>query len=206
MADTKKEGFVSVDIYFDYLCPYVYRAAIWLKMVKEEIGHKLTVNWRYFSLEQVNSEQGAKWKIWKQPGNYPSRGLWAFRAAEAARRQGEVFFDSLHVVLLEATHEQGRDIADINILIELARGIGLDIGQFQKDINSRGVLARLAKDHTVAVETLGVFGTPTLVFPGEKPVFLKLVAPPPPSDSLDVFDEIRRISEHMQYITEIKRP
>ena len=175
-------------------------------MVKEDTGHNLTVNWKYFSLEQVNSQQGSQWKIWDQPEDYPSRGLWAFRSAEAARRQGEVPFISFHIALLKAKHEQGRDIADINILAEVARRVGLEMSQFQKDLNDRILLAKLAQDHTFAVDTLGVFGTPTLVFPERKPVFLKLASPPPLSESLAVFDEIRHISEKRQYIMEIKRP
>ena len=174
--------------------------------MKEDTGHKLTVNWKYFSLEQVNNQQGSQWKVWEQPEDYPSRGLRAFRAAEAARQQGEVPFSSFHVALLQAKHEQGRDIADINLLIELARDVGLKMVQFQKDLNNRSLLAKLAKDHTVAVDTLGIFGTPTLVFPGRKAVFLKLASPPPPSESLAVFDEIRCIAERRQYIMEIKRP
>jgi predicted DsbA family dithiol-disulfide isomerase len=99
------------------------------------------------------------------------------------------------MVLLKAKHEQGRDIADFDTLIELARDIGLKMAQFQKDLYDNSLISRLARDHTFAVENLGIFGTPTLVFPRGKPVFLKLASPPPPSEGLAVFDEIRRISE-----------
>ncbi len=174
--------------------------------MKEETRQKVTLNWRYFSLEQVNNKQESQWKIWEQPEDYPSRGLRAFWAAEAARCQGEAAFGSYHMALLKAKHEQGRDITDVDTLIELARDIGLETAQFQKDLNDNSLLLRLAKDHTFAVETLGIFGTPTLVFPRGKPVFLKLASPPPPSEGLAVFDEIRCISEQRQYIMEIKRP
>ncbi len=110
------------------------------------------------------------------------------------------------MALLKAKHEQGRDIADVDTLIELANDVGLEAAQFQKDLDDNSLLLRLAKDHTFAVETLGIFGTPTLVFPRGKPVFLKLASPPPPSEGLAVFDEIRCISEQRQYIMEIKRP
>ena len=49
------------------------------------MGAKLTINWKYFSLEQVNNQQGLQWKLGEQPDHYPSRGLRAFWAAEAAR-------------------------------------------------------------------------------------------------------------------------
>ena len=137
MTNPDMNNKVSIDIYFDYLCPYVYNAAIWLQRVQVCMGSKLKINWRYFSLEQVNSEQGPRWKIWEQPTTYPSRGLRAFWAAEAARLQGEEAFDSFHVALLRARHKQNRDIADIAALIEVAENVGLDLTQFQNDITNR---------------------------------------------------------------------
>ena len=170
------------------------------------MGPKLTINWKYFSLEQVNSEQGSQWKVWEQPEDYPSRGLNAFRAAEAARQQGEVAFASFHIALLRARHEQRRDIADKNVLIEVAKSVDLEMPRFQKDLDDRRLLAKLAEDHTFAAETLGVFGTPTLVFPERQAVFVKLPQIPPPDESMAFFAEVRHLAERRQYIQEIKRP
>jgi predicted DsbA family dithiol-disulfide isomerase len=166
----------------------------------------LSINWRFFSLEQVNSQQGPQWKIWEQPEDYPSRGLHAFWAAEAARKQGGNAFDSFHIALLRAKHEQQRDIADVNTLIEVADSVTLDIPRFQKDLANRQLLARLAQDHSFAVDTLGVFGTPTLVFPESQAVFLKMASPPSPEVSLSVFTEVRHFAEERTNIREIKRP
>ena len=169
------------------------------------MGPTLTINWRYFSLEQVNSQQGPEWKIWEQSEDYPSRGLRAFRAAEAARRQGEAAFTAFHFALLKARHEQGQDIADMNTLTQVAESANLEMAQFQKDFSDRKILAKLAEDHTFAVETFGVFGTPTLVFPENQAVFLKM-SPPSPEESLSVFTEVRTFAERRRHIQEIKRP
>ena len=166
----------------------------------------MTVNWKFFSLEQVNSQQGPDWKIWEQPDDYPSRGMRAFRAAQAARNQGEAAFISYHMPLINARHEQRRDIADINTLLELAGNANLDIKRFKKDLDDRQLLNRLADDHTGAIDTLGIFGTPTLVFPEKQAVFLKMSTPPSPEDSLSVFTEIRQLAEQRRNIQEIKRP
>ena len=206
MVKTKMDDTITLDIYFDYRCPYVYRAAVWLQRVKAGIGPKLTINWKYFSLEQVNSQQEPQWKIWEQPENYPSRGLSAFRAAEAARRQGEAVFSSFHIALLRAKHEQGQDIADMNTLTEVAESVDLEMTRFQKDFGDRRLLAKLAEDHIFAAETLGIFGTPTLIFPERQAVFLKMSSPPPPEESLPVFAELRYLAEQRRYIQEIKRP
>ncbi len=205
MVKTEMDDTITLDIYFDYRCPYVYRAAVWLQRVKAGIGPKLTINWKYFSLEQVNSQQEPQWKIWEQPENYLS-GLSAFRAAEAARRQGEAVFSSFHIALLKAKHERSQDITDMNTLIEVAESVDLEMTQFQKDLGDRRLLAKLAEDHTFAVETLGIFGTPTLVFPERQAIFLKMSSPPPPEESLSVFAELRYLGERRRYIQEIKRP
>ncbi len=170
------------------------------------MGSKLIINWRYFSLEQVNSKEGPQWKLWEQVEDYVSRGRRAFRAAEAARRQGEAAFDRFHFSLLRARHVQCRDIADKNTLIEVAESVGLEMTQFQKDLADRRLLTRLAEEHTFAVDNLGVFGTPTLVLAQEQAVFLKLTTPPPPEECLDVFNELYNLAEKRRYIQEIKRP
>ena len=170
------------------------------------MGPKVAINWKFFSLEQANSQQGPGWKIWGQPDEYSSRGLPAFRAAEAARRQGEAVFGSFHIALLRARHEKRQDIADRDTLFRVAEGAGLEMVRFQRDLADRQLLARLAEDHTFAVEALGVFGTPTLVFPEGRAVFLKLSSPPPPRECLSVFTELRRLAEKRGYIQEVKRP
>ncbi|HEU5431193.1 MAG TPA: DsbA family protein, partial [Thermomicrobiales bacterium] len=83
---------MAIDVYYDYACPYVYRGAMWLRDVQAALGSNLKIAWRYFPLEQVNSAEGPDWKLWEQPDNFRSRGLPAFRAAEAARQQGEEAF------------------------------------------------------------------------------------------------------------------
>jgi len=174
--------------------------------VKEGKGNHLTINWRYFSLEQVNSQQEEGWKIWGQPDDYPSRGLPAFRAAQAARNQGEATFDRFHHALLRARHEQRQDIADRNTLLETAQDASLDIARFEKDLNDRRLLDRIAQDHTTAVETMGIFGTPTLVFAEKQAVFLKLSSPPPAEESLAAFNELSHLAGQRRYIQEVKRP
>ena len=169
------------------------------------MGPKLTINWRCFSLEQINSRQEPEWKIWEQREDYPSRGLRAFRAAEAARRQGEAAFYSFHIALLKARHEQRKDIADMGTLTQVAESVNLEMSQFQKDFSDRKLLAKLAEDHTFAVEVLGIFGTPTFVFPENQAVFLNM-SPPLPEDSLSVFNEVRTLAERRRHIQEIKRP
>jgi len=110
------------------------------------------------------------------------------------------------MVLLTARHEQRRDIADINTLTEVAQIVDLDLSRFQKDLSDRQLLAKLAQDHTYAVEQLSIFGTPTLVFAERQAIFLKISPPPPPKECLPFFTELRQLAEHRENVQEIKRP
>lgn len=168
------------------------------------MGPKLVINWRYFSLEQVNNQKPG-WKLWKQDED-KSRGLLAFHAAEAARRQGEDAFYRFHMALLKAKHEQFLNIADRATLLKVGQNTGLEMRRFQEDLADRRLLSRLAEDHTFAAESLKIFGTPTLVFPLNRAIFLKMSDPPPAEDSLDVFSELYHLVERRQYIEEVKRP
>ena len=196
---------IKLDVYFDYLCPYVHRAIVWLEQVKAEMGPNLTISWCYFSLEQSNNKKGAQWKIWEQPENR-SRGLLAFWASEAARQQGEDIFDRFRTALLKARHEQEREIADINVINDVAENVGLNISRFRRDIANRNLLTRLSKDHNFAVNTLGIFGTPTLVFAENQAIFLKLSEVPPDEESLSIFEGLHDLATQKIYIQELKRP
>lgn len=166
----------------------------------------MTINWRYFSLEQVNSGKEPQWKIWEQNEEYISRGLRAFQAAEAARCQSEDAFYHFHYALLRARHEQHRDIADLKVLCEIAASANLKMTNFKTDLRDRPLLAKLAEDHTFAADSLGIFGTPTIVFDHQQTIFLKLRESPPPDHCLVVFDELCQLAQQREYILEIKRP
>jgi predicted DsbA family dithiol-disulfide isomerase len=174
--------------------------------LREAKRPELTINWRYFSLDQVNSREGPGWKLWSQPDDYPSRSLRAFKAAEAARRQGKEAFERYHFALLAARHDQGRNIASPEVLRDVAGTAGLDLGRFEHDLADPSILDALARDHTHAVEAHGVFGIPTLVFPGGYAVYLKISQPVPEEEEESLFDEVLHIATGRPYLMEVKRP
>jgi len=96
---------IKFDVFFDYQCPFVYRAAGLIDAVRRSGDRNLEVRWRYFSLTQVNSKDDG-WTVWDAPASEPVRGRLAFQAAEAARRQGR--FDEMHGALLQARHRDHR--------------------------------------------------------------------------------------------------
>src|SRR2546430_14291427 len=99
---------IKFDIFFDYQCPFVFRASRLVEAVRRSGERNLDVTWRYFSLTQVNSKDEG-WTVWDAPRDQPVRGRLPFSAAEAARRQGRV--EEVHDALLVARH-RGRAATD----------------------------------------------------------------------------------------------
>ncbi len=191
------------EVFFDYFCPFVYRASVLLQNVGRSPGVKLDVTWRYFSLAQVNSKDDG-WTAWEAPESEHVRGRVAFKAAEAARRQDA--FDQLHTPLLEARHRDRLDIDEIEGVERVAVDAGLDLKQFRKDIADPRILDSLERDHLQARNEHGVFGTPTFVFPDGASAYVRLAEAPDAADAPGVFDRLISIVAGEPSILEIKRP
>jgi len=194
---------MKFDLYYDYLCPFVYRTSVLLQNVLDSGERRIDVRWRYFSLTQVNSKD-VGWTIWDAPDAEPTRGRLAFKAAEAARRQEA--FDRFHMPLLRARHVDRADIDDVAVLERVAEDSGLDLDLFRRDFADHTILAALARDHQEAVAEHGVFGTPTFVFEGGPAAYVRLSEAPDPADSLGIFDRLVSIAAAEPRILEIKRP
>jgi predicted DsbA family dithiol-disulfide isomerase len=197
---------IKVEVFYDYGCPYVHAAAVWLDTVKSTLGDRLDVTWRYFPLEQVNSVEGPEWKLWEQPADYKSRGRDAFHGAIAARNQGEDAFQRFHLALLHAKHVEGKEHSKRETLLEAAQMAGLDITRFERDLADRSLLAKIGEDYEFAREEHGVFGTPTFVFPDGSSAYIKMRPAAPAGDAVAVFEDFVKTVQGRSYISEIKRP
>jgi predicted DsbA family dithiol-disulfide isomerase len=194
---------MQLDVFYDYLCPFVYRTSVLLQNVRDSGERELEVRWRYFSLTQVNSKDDG-WTVWDAPDSEHVRGRLAFKAAEAARRQDA--FDDFHMRLLRARHLDRADIDDVAVVERVADESGLDLDRFRNDVADPKILAALSRDHQGAVAEYGVFGTPTFVFPGGATAYVRLSEPPEAPDALRVFDRVVSIAAEEPRILEIKRP
>ena len=165
----------------------------------------MDVEWRYLSLEQINSNEGEGFKIWEQPASYPMRSRWAFRGAEAARKQGKDAFERFHLNLLTARHVDRKELATQDTIFEAAEAAGLDMDQFKKDFEA-ATIDQVGVDHEEGVSKYGVFGTPTIVFDGERAGYLKL-RPLPEGDELGkTWEQVKGLINGRPEIGELKRP
>ncbi len=192
---------MEFEVYYDYSCPFVYRASLLLASVAAR--RPLDVRWRYFSLTQVNSKEEG-WTVWDAPTAEKVRGRLAFMAAEAARRQNR--FDLFHAALLRARHEGRLNLDDVEVIDVVAEESGLDADRFHRDLADPTIVAALARDHTNAIAVHGVFGTPTFVFPNGASAYIRLAEVPRADGALQLFDSLLAIAADEPRVLEIKRP
>ncbi len=198
---------------------------MWLRRAEEEAraeGQTVAVDWRTFSLEQVNStntdtrvarrahgepspgnSKTPEVKVWEHP-EARSRGVAALAAAQAARLLNPGRLPAFHMGLFEARHEQARDLADPATLDAVATAAGYDREAFARARVSPEAWAAVGRDHEAAV-ALGVFGTPTLVV-GDQAVFLKMQPLPENESALEVLEEVLDLLTRRRYVLELKKP
>jgi predicted DsbA family dithiol-disulfide isomerase len=192
---------IELEVFYDYFCPFVYRASVLLQNVGRT--RQVKVAWRYFSLAQVNSKDDG-WTVWDAPDSEHVKGRLAFKAAEAARRQGR--FEQLHMPLLMARHRDRLDIDQPEVVERVAVDGGLDLERFRKDVSDPEILNGLARDHRQGVSEHGIFGTPTFVFPDGASAYVRLAEAPEGPDAQRVFDHLVAVAGGEPSILEIKRP
>ncbi len=157
-------------------------------------------------MEQLKSKEGPDWKLWEQPASYPSEGLLALRAGEAARKQGEEAFQRFHLALLNAHHLERKSLDQIEVMLDVANRTGLELPKFREDLEDSSHLKKIGADYTEGREKYGVFGTPTIISLNGNAGYLKMMPPPAPEDAVGVFHNLFSIISGMPHVGEIKRP
>src|SRR5439155_22845479 len=71
----------SVQFFFDPICPWAYQASKWIRDVRAQT--ELDVEWRFFSLEEINREEGKK-HPWERPWSF---GWGQMRVGALIRRE-----------------------------------------------------------------------------------------------------------------------
>ena len=99
----------SVDFHFDVMCPYAYQTSLWIREVSRLTG--LQVNWRFFSLEEINRVEGKK-HPWEREWSY---GWSMMRIGALLRRQSMADLDAWYARAGRALHVEGHQrVVDAN--------------------------------------------------------------------------------------------
>jgi 2-hydroxychromene-2-carboxylate isomerase len=185
----------SIEFFFDIMCPYAYQSSKWIRDVRERTG--LVVNWRFFSLEEINRVEGKKhpWeRDWSYGWSQMRVGAWLRRPVEGeVEGAGNERLDRWYAGVGEAFHEKGRQPHRPEVQRELLDELGFGADTLDAAMADLTTSDEVRADHDHVVKAHGAFGVPTLVFPGtggggEVAVYQQLVPAPAPDDAVELFD------------------
>ena len=197
----------TVTVYFDYLCPFAWRAAELAETVTRELDIAFT--WRHFSLYQNNYQGNGHWQLWNDPvdpeDESGGKGLLPFLASCAARRQGKEAYDAFRLATLRARHQHCRPLT-LKTVTGVAEAAGLHLPSFEQDLGNPESRTLLAKEHHQAAN-LDVFGTPTFRFSSGHLAYFRIAELPADSrEAVDLFVTYQHLLETYPYLETIKRP
>ncbi|HRE00139.1 MAG TPA: hypothetical protein PLV68_02500, partial [Ilumatobacteraceae bacterium] len=104
---------IRVGFHFDVMCPWAYQTSKWIRTVRETVP--LEIDWRFFSLEEINREDGKK-HPWEREWSY---GWGMLRVAAMLRRTSMDDCDRFYAAAGEALHEYGRKPHDPAVAAEI---------------------------------------------------------------------------------------
>ena len=162
----------EVDFHFDVMCPFAYQTSLWIREVARQID--LTINWRFFSLEEVNRPEGKK-HPWERDWSY---GWSMMRIGALLRRTSMNDLDRWYAVAGEALHVRGLKPHDPEVARALLDGLGLDPALVDQAIADPTTSDEVKAEHDKVIASDG-FGVPTLFFPDGQCLFGPVVLDPP---------------------------
>jgi 2-hydroxychromene-2-carboxylate isomerase len=189
----------TVRFHFDVMCPWAYQTSLWIREVRGRRG--IGIDWRFFSLEEVNRAEGKK-HPWERDWSY---GWSMMRIAALLRRTDPDACDRYYLAAGRALHEQGRKPHDPSVAREILTEIGLDPALVDAAIADPTTHDDVHDDHRAAV-ALGGFGVPTLVFEDGSSLYGPVVTPAPRGDDAEALWDLVVLWRRFPHLYEMKRP
>ena len=188
----------TVDFHFDVLCPWAYQTSKWIRDVRRQNG--LSIDWRFFSLEEINRFEGKK-HPWERPWSY---GWSLMRIGAVLRRQSMDHLDAWYERSGRALHEEGLRVHEPDVARALLGEIGLDPATVDEALDDEGTHDEVRSEHDRVVAA-GGFGVPTLFF-GDQALFGPVLIDPPTGESaMRLWDAVTSWLE-FPHLYEIQRP
>ena len=161
----------EVDFHFDVMCPWAYQTSKWIRNVRAQNG--LTINWKFFSLEEVNLREGKK-HPWERDWSY---GWSMMRIGAILRRQSMDDLDKWYERSGRALHEEGKRPHDPDVARHLLEEIGMDPNIVDESLLDESTHEEIKVDHQRVIDA-GGYGVPTLFF-GNHPLYGPVLIDPP---------------------------
>lgn len=164
-----------VDFHFDVLCPYAYQTSKWIREARRQLG--FTINWRFFSLEEINRVEGKK-HPWEREWTF---GWSLMRIGAMLRRTSMDDLDRWYELAGRALHEDGNRPHDPDVARHLLAELALDPGVVDAALADPTTHDEVRADHDRVVAN-GGYGVPTLFF-GDHCLFGPVLIDPPSGDA-----------------------
>ena len=161
----------EVDFHFDVMCPWAYQTSKWIRNVRTQNG--LIINWKFFSLEEVNLREGKK-HPWERDWSY---GWSMMRIGAILRRQSMDNLDKWYERSGRALHEEGKRPHDPDVARHLLEEIGIDPNTVDESLLDESTHEEIKDDHQRVIDA-GGYGVPTLFF-GDHPLYGPVLIDPP---------------------------
>lgn len=142
------EAQVIITEYSDFQCPACAYYSPLLKQVLDAYPTEVALVYRHFPLKQIHFKAEA-----------------AARASQAAAIQGK--FWEMHDKLFEQQESWAQNAKSNQMFAQYAQDMGLNRDQFERDMNSKTVKARVQRDYLHAL-ALQVNSTPTIYINDQK--------------------------------------
>jgi 2-hydroxychromene-2-carboxylate isomerase len=181
------------------MCPFAYQTSRWIRSVRDQTG--LEVNWRFFSLEEINRQEGKK-HPWEREWSY---GWSMMRIGALLRRQSMVDVDAWYERAARALHVEGHKPHEKTVARHLLEELGFDPGLVDEAIADQTTSDEVMADHNRVVDA-GGYGVPTLFFPDGQCLFGPVLIDPPVGEAaLRLWDAVVAWTE-FPHLYELQRP
>ncbi len=188
-----------VDFHFDVMCPYAYQTSLWIREVSKLTG--LTVNWRFFSLEEINRKEGKK-HPWEREWSY---GWSMMRIGALLRRNSMADLDAWYARAGKALHVDGHKPHEKAVAEHLLLELGLDPALVDQAIADLSTNDAVLAEHQRVVQADG-YGVPTLFFPDGQCLFGPVLINPPTGEAaVRLWDAVVAWTE-FPHLYELQRP
>ena len=189
----------SVDFHFDVMCPYAYQTSLWIREVSRLTG--LQVNWRFFSLEEINRVEGKK-HPWEREWSY---GWSMMRIGALLRRSSMADLDAWYARAGRALHVEGHKPHERSVARHLLAELGMDPDLVDAAINDPTTHDEVRAEHQRVVDAKG-YGVPTIFFPDGQCLFGPVLVDPPNGDAaVRLWDAVVAWTE-FPHLYELQRP
>ncbi|MEM6107021.1 DsbA family protein [Mycobacterium sp. 050272] len=187
-----------VDFHFDPMCPFAFQTSLWIRDVRDQLG--IIINWRFFSLEEINRVDGKK-HPWERDWSY---GWSLMRIGALLRRTDMALLDRWYAVIGRELHTLGGKPHDPAVARRLLRDIGVDDANLDAAIADPTTHDEVRAEHQTVVDA-GGYGVPTLFIDQQCLFGPVLVDPPTGSAALRLWDVVTGMAE-LPHVYELQRP